>query len=660
MRSGGIKHYTVALRTVSRVIALLAGLLLGAQISFAQSSAAIEQQQIVLDRADLEAWLDGFLPYALQRGDIAGAVIVVVKDGQVLLKKGYGYADVAAARPMDPDSTLMRIGSVSKLFTWTAVMQLVEQGRLDLDKDINEYLDFHVPEAFGKPVTMRQLMAHRGGFEEGLKNVLMTDPEQLISTERYLKDYPRPRIFSPGELPAYSNYGTALAGYIVERISGEPYETYIDRHVLEPLNMKRSTARQPLPENLAADVSKGYMKGSDAPRPFELVVTAPAGSVTATAVDMAQFMLAYLQEGRAGDGRILRAETVRDMHSGQGGFEVPAGFSRMSYGFFDEHKNGRHIIGHGGDTIVFHSNMNLLVDEGVGIFFSVNSRGAADSNYQIRDTLFDGFVDRYFPAREDSPAAPALDTAVQDAQRIAGRYESSRRIETGFLSFFYMLGQTVISANADGSITMPSAVSGVPEQFIETAPGVWTKQKGDGQLALTVADGRRAVINSQDPTSILQSVSPSRSGAWNLPAFLASVTILLLALVAWPVGALVRRHYHRPLQLGGRDRWAHLLPRIAALIALGYLVGWFVMLSPVLNNEFDAYNNALDPQMRLLQLVGLVLVIAAGAAVWGTWQTLRKPVGIAAKIASVLVVLAVLDIVWVGWAFKMISFTLDY
>jgi hypothetical protein len=249
---------------------------------------------------------------------------------------------------------------------------------------------------------------------------------------------------------------------------------------------------------------------------------------------------------------------------------------------------------------------------------------------------------------------------VHDAQLIAGRYESSRRIETGFLSFFYMLSQTVISANADGTITMPSMFSGKPEIFRETAPGIWTSLKGDGRLALTVADGRKAVINSQDPTSVLQLVSPLRSAAWNLPVFLASAAIILLTLVAWPVGALVRRRYHSPLKLEGRDRWAYLLPRVAALIALGYLVGWFAMLNPILSNDLAVYNNGRDLQMRLLQLAGFVLILAAGAAVWSTWQTLRKPVGMAAKIGSVLVALAVLDVVWIGWAFKMISLNTDY
>ncbi len=212
--------------------------------------AAAEPSTHSLDRADLETWLDGMVPYALKAGDMAGAVVVVVKDGTVLLEKGYGFADVSKKLRMDPERTMVRIGSTSKLFTWTAVMQLVEQGKLDLDRNINDYLDFKIPEDFGKPVTLRDLMNHRGGFEEGLKDVLWTNPHGVPSTEAYLKDHKRPMLFPPGEVPAYSNYGAALAGYIVERISKEPYERYIERHILMPLGMTNTSFDQPLPEKI--------------------------------------------------------------------------------------------------------------------------------------------------------------------------------------------------------------------------------------------------------------------------------------------------------------------------------------------------------------------------------------------------------------------------
>src|SRR3984885_1694107 len=391
------------------------------------SPTAPESSAHTLDRNDLETWLDVMVPYAMKDGDLAGAVVVVIKDGTVLLEKGYGYADVSKKLRMDPEQTMVRIGATSKLFTWTAVMQLVEQGKLDLDRNINDYLDFAIPSDFGEPVTLRDLMNHRGGFEEGLKDILWTNPQGVPSTEAYLKDHKRPMLFAPGEVPAYSNYGAALAGYIVERISKEPYERYIERHILVPLGMTHTSFDQPLPERFAAAVSKGYRTASSPPGPYELIVTRPAGSGTTTAADMAHFMIAHLQDGHVGDAEILQADTAKRMHSPSE--QAPAGFATMAHGFFRESHNGRTVLGHGGDTIYFHNEFELLPAEGVGIDFTFNSRGRAEAVYLAREALFDGFMDRYFPDAAALAEPPALPSAVADAQLIAGRYESSRRIE---------------------------------------------------------------------------------------------------------------------------------------------------------------------------------------------------------------------------------------
>jgi len=169
-------------------------------------------------KSDVDAWLDGYMPYALLRGDAAGAVVVVVKDGKVLTQRGFGYADVGTRRRVDPETTLFRQASVSKLITWTAVMQLVEQGKIDLDRDINTYLDFRIPPFGGKPVTMRNLMTHTGGFDEVQRGLNSYDPKKIPSLGDALKRQVPYLIYAPGTTPAYSNYGTSLAGYIVERV----------------------------------------------------------------------------------------------------------------------------------------------------------------------------------------------------------------------------------------------------------------------------------------------------------------------------------------------------------------------------------------------------------------------------------------------------------
>ncbi|HYL70352.1 MAG TPA: serine hydrolase domain-containing protein, partial [Candidatus Dormibacteraeota bacterium] len=324
----------------SATLALLAGAG-AAAAETTVASAAPTPQAAALTAADLNAWLDGYLPYALKTGDIAGCVVAVVKDGQILTERGFGFADVEKRAPVDPKLTLFRPGSVSKLLTWTAVMQQVEQGKIDLDADVNRYIDFKIPARDGKPVTMRELMQHTAGFEEQAKGIISEDPK-APGMEALLKQWVPTRVFAPGTTPAYSNYGASLAGYIVERLSGEKFDDYIDRHILEPLDMKHSSFRQPLPKELEPLMSKGYPAASQPPRAFEIVGPAPAGSLSSSGEDMAHFMIAHLQNGEYKGNRILEPETAEMMHNSP--LTVLPPLNRMELGFFETNINGREVI----------------------------------------------------------------------------------------------------------------------------------------------------------------------------------------------------------------------------------------------------------------------------------------------------------------------------
>lgn len=611
-----------------------------------------------LDRADLESWLDGMVPYALRAGDIAGAVVVVVKDGTVLLKKGYGYADASTKRPMDPEQTMVRIGSTSKLFTWTAVMQLVEQGKLNLDRAVNDYLDFTIPHDFGRPVTIRDLMNHRGGFEEGLKDILRTDPQGLPSTETYLKEHQRPMLFPPGEVPAYSNYGTALAGYIVQRVSGEPYERYIERHILLPLGMTHTTFDQPLPERFAAAVSKGYRTAAAPPGAYEDIVTRPAGSATTTAADMSRFMIANLQDGRLGDAQILQAETARLMHSPSE--SAPPGFATMAHGFFRDVHNGRLVIGHGGDTVLFHTELNLLSSEGVGILYTFNSRGRDDAVYLARAALFDGFMDRYFPDPAAQVDLPRLPSAFADAQEIAGRYESSRRVEHGFLSIFYVLQQSGIAANLDGTIFAPDFTAPAPVAFREIGPQIWRQVGGRRQLALHTIDGVKTVVDSEDPTSVLQAVPLRRSAALNLPVLLGSSLIMIWTLLAWLLSPLMRTPKNIPDALLLELRRLRLILRCAVTFDVIYLVGWIFLLRPLLTVDLEVYRSSLDPIVRGLQFAGVLAIAAAVLGIWSAERLFRLNVARKSKVWGLIVAASLVGVVWIGFIGGLFRISVNY
>ncbi|MBV8115468.1 MAG: beta-lactamase family protein, partial [Silvibacterium sp.] len=300
---------------------------------------AIPSGRHTLDQADLQAFFDGIIPLQLERSDIAGASVLVMKDGNVLLQKGYGYADWKNKTPVDPVTTIFRLASISKLFTWVSIMQLEEQGKVDIDADVNRYLDFQIRPAFGQPVTLRNLMTHTGGFEEESRDIIITDPKWKVSLRDFLiQNQPR-RLFPPGKIPAYSNYGVGLASYVVQRVSGEPFEQYEKEHIFAPLGMTHSTFYQPPPKAFPATPSEGYRGNTEKPPVgFEIFNPVGAGGLSSTAADMGRFGQALLNGGELEGTRILKPETLAAMWTPQ--FQANPKLPPQCMGFYQTWRNG--------------------------------------------------------------------------------------------------------------------------------------------------------------------------------------------------------------------------------------------------------------------------------------------------------------------------------
>jgi CubicO group peptidase (beta-lactamase class C family) len=613
-----------------------------------------------LTRADVEAWLDGFLNYELERGDIAGAVVVIVKDGEVLLQKGYGYADVENRRPVDPERTLFRVGSVAKLFTDTAVMQLVEQGKVKLDEPIGTYLDFEVREGFDKPVTVRNLITHTGGFEELLRELMHSDPERFGSLEDYVKRTRPVRIFPPGEVPSYCNYCLAVLGYIIERVSGETFDDYMDRHIFRPLGMQRSTFRQPLPEAFAADMSKGYERGSGPAWPyFELVGPAPAGSLSATGADMARFMIAHLSAEDGGAATLLQPQTARLMHNTL--FRATPPVNGMALGFFEANRNGQRILEHGGDTQVFHSQLALFMDAGVGLFVSFNSTGREGAVGGIRSALFEQFTDRYFPA--PIPDEPTLPTAVEHSRLVAGRYQTSRRAETTFYAAVGLLGQFTVNANPDGTLVIPPlrGLNGQPKVWREVAPFVWREVSGKERLAAKIENGRVRFLG-HDGSSGIQVFLPvpaSRSAGWIMPLALVSAASLLLTLLVWPVAGLIRRRRGMVLELTRQQLLARRLVYAVALVHLVFLVGWVVLIQAGLS-DLSLFDGRADGWFHVLHLLGFIGLVGAGVAIWNAWLTWQGPRGWRARAWSLVLATSCVALTWIAFTLNLVRLDAYY
>lgn len=606
---------------------------------------------------DLGAFLDGLMPLEIEHADIAGAVVAVVKDGKLVLAKGYGYADVEKKLPISPETTLFRPGSISKLFTWTAVMQQVEQGKLDLDRDVNDYLDFKIPPAFGKPITLRNIMTHSTGFEETVKNLFVGSAQDLRPIPEYLRAHMPERIFPPGMTPAYSNYATTIAAYIVERVSGQKFDDYVDEHFFKPLNMTHATFRQPLPDALKASMSNGYALGSGEAKPFESVQVAPAGSLSASAVDMTHFMIMHLQNGKYGDVQILKPETAVEMHSRQQGW--PSAMRAMCLGFYEESQNGHRIIGHGGDTVYFHSDLHLILDSNVGFFVSYNSGGRGEIN--ARGVLFDKFMERYFPA---APAnEPVLATAAQDASSVAGTYEVSRRFETNVLAVTTVIGETKLTVNSkDNTISMPAfkGLNDQPLHFREIAPMVFRDVNGHSKIAfVNDATGRR-VAYIDYPFMVFQQVNNTLDKqSLNYVIIGFSLCVIVLTLLMWPIGAMFRKHYAKPLTLDPGAKRLRMLVRLVCFGVVIYTVGILIFVSK-LNNP-SALSERSDPWLHLLQVIGLLAGLGSLVAIYNSlrsWGDDQQWVW--NKIWNTFLALSCVGFFWFIYHWHLLNFHLNY
>lgn len=381
---------------------------------------ALAQPAPAMDRARLAGlpdFIDGILAQQIATREVAGAVITVVYRGRIVLTRGYGFADVDRAVPVDPAHALFRPGSVSKLITWSALMQQVEAGRVDLDADVNRYLDFAIPPFQDRPIRVRDLFAHAVGMSD-----LSYDEEEWAKLEPYqsfLKTHIPQRLWAPGGEISYSNYGAALAGYIVERVSGEAFPDYVDSHIFRPLGMAATTFREPLSGDNAAHMALGYSleDGRFRARPYERYdKIMPAGSAASTAPDMARFMLAMLGGGALGSVRILKPQSVAFLESDS--VANAPGLPGMAHGFMVARQAGPRLVGHGGNTMDFHSYLLLAPEQDFGFFVSMTG---GQGSYGARTELSDAIIGRIFPQR------PATRWTQAGEKPKVGAYRVNRR-----------------------------------------------------------------------------------------------------------------------------------------------------------------------------------------------------------------------------------------
>jgi CubicO group peptidase (beta-lactamase class C family) len=570
--------------------------------------------------AAVSGFFDRTLPDRLARNHVPGAVVSVVAGGRTVFAKGYGTADLARGTPMDPARSLVRIASISKLFTWTAVMQQVEAGRLDLNADVNRYLTaFKVPATYPRPVTLQTLLNHTAGFEDRVIGTGARTAAEVPPLGEYLATHMPTRIRPPGLVSAYSNYGAALAGYIVSVVTGEPYDGYVQRHILDPLGMAHSTATEPVPAPLTADLAHSYNTDENPTRqvPFEFDPMTPDGSVSATATDMARFMLAHLNDGRG----ILSPATAARMH--QPSFTADPRLGGFANGFEYRRINGHEVLMHDGSWEAFLSVLMLVPDCGLGLFVSANGTGGVDALTDVMPQ----FMDTFAPGDQTTPSG-GRGTKPQ-----AGFYKRTRHNESTVEKLLTLLGPARLGVAADGTVKFGG------KDWKPQGDNFYVSSDGrDHMVSFVGTDGKR-YLATDGPTFQLESASETPTV--NL------VVLLVFAVPALSALLLVRI---RPKRMSGWWRAARWLAAGAALLGVAFLVALVWMLL------FDSSDFLFGPPLRfkLLLLVPVVALAAAAGAVACTVPGWRSA-GVLARVHQVGLLVGLAALAWFLWQWNLIG-----
>jgi len=616
----------------------------------------VPQAPLELTAANLASVVDPLMAGWIDKRKGPGAVVVVVKRDGVVFAKGYGFADIEARKPFTADATLVRPGSISKLFTGIAVMQLVDAGRLDLDRDVNGYIDFAIPTPEGGvPVTLRRLLTHRAGFEEHAKGLFSRNSEPELLGRWLAKSLPQ-RLFPKGDVEAYSNYGVALAGYIVERVSGEPFASYIQRHILDPLGMNHSTFQQPLPDDLAPLMAKGYRRSDQPPLGFfETIAAAPAGGLSATGTDMGRFIRALMNGGALDGARILPKARLDEMMAPNDA--TPAGY--LGLVFFGTKVAGHDAIGHGGATMTFFSDLKFFPDQGVGIFVSRDGTGEITALKDLREIPQPANViaERFLPKAPE--AADAGATSSSSDAGMAGIYHWSRRAESSVVRLSELASQLVVRIDSAGNARLLSAIwpFGDGQTFKRVERNLY---EGPASVRVAFIDDVGSEPYIALPALRLQRVPWSLDVRWIAPAFAVSAAVVLLTLLAWPIAALWRHWRKRRWGQDSGDRRKYLAVRLVLLVDVIVITATAILFI-LSRRDLTVLNDSLDPLLLVVCALAWLGVFGAIVIVWAAALFWRNRVGSRwSRIHHSLIAASSVMLAWFFVTFHIAGTTLNY
>lgn len=553
----------------------------------------------------LGAYIEGTIEAQMALEDIQAVTVSVVKDGEVVYANGFGMQDIEEGIAVNPETSLFRIGSTSKLFTWLSVMQQVERGNLDLDTDVNEYLDFEIPATYEEPITLRHILSHTAGFEDGgLGYLIQYYPNKGPELAEAMAKYIPARVNPPGEVSSYSNYATALAGLIVQNVTGVPFNQYVRENLFDPLGMQYASFAEPLPEHLEPYMTRGYKReqGVWDEQPFEMINSfGPAGAVSASALAMAKFMQANLNNGELNGNRILSPDMMEQAHSQL--FTADPRVNGMAHGFYEKTYNGFRIVGHGGDTMQFHTDLAIDKENNLGIFVSYMT---TVSN-KARNHFVGQIYDHFFPQKVE-PIEPPADFAER-ASKYAGTWTFWRRnVSTIEKMFGLMSGgvDVVPTENNTLLVTGPYAA----RQFVEVGENLFRQVDGTDRIVFSSrsGEGLDTFYFESLPFMAMQ----------RMPTFETSV-------------------------------FKYLLPGVALLLFLHTIVSWFYKRKDY--KVRPAASKALTYSSLLMSIVHLAFVVLLAIVIVGFGESLYSGIPFLLKAALVLPLVAIVLTLWALFRF---------
>lgn len=433
-----------------------------------------------INHENIEYFMDDFFKKNIEKYNLPGAAVVVVKDGEEILKKGYGYSNLDEKKVINPDETLFPAASVSKLFTATAIMQLVEQGKIDLNENVEKYIaPYKIENKFVGKVTCRNLLTHTSGVDEASEiNGNTRDKNNIKSQEYYFDNHKIIVTREPDTVSRYSNQGYNILGYIIEKVSGMSYEQYINDNILYPLKMNNSLVRLDN-DNLA----KGYEMSEKSYTlvPLAYQYTSGSSGILATVKDMENFMLAHLNNGEFQGNRIMNVETSKLMQSKQ--FANDNIFSGMGYGFIRSNRNGQEIIKHEGALPGYTTTMFLIPKQNLGIYVATNSLNPVPFNIE------EEFLDKFY-TENSNEYKDTIPKNYKNYSKYSGIYRNYDGIsKSNIMKIGYLFDPTMdmeIVDNKDGTLSLKEYTNAKERnvtKLVETDDGVFAREDGKGKFA---------------------------------------------------------------------------------------------------------------------------------------------------------------------------------